>query len=523
MKISRRSFIGSSLAGLVFFPSFPSIAKNISSPPRKYHVSISLDALEHEPELFEIFKNAGVSAVWIGGYFYGHWYYKPEAIKAWKEKFENAGIPAYVINVPLGHPGDSLGSYSGDVPLTPPTQWKPGVSYDMTMYAGTSLHPPATEENVKALEVLKSHGIQKVFLDDDFRLARSPGMIGGCFCNEHKKNFLDKFGYSNSDWENLIDSVQRRNLSQVLRNWIEFTCDELTTCFRILEKSVPEIELGIMVMYMGSEKAGIRLKDYQGRLFRVGELMFDDHSFGSIKGKCNELFSVLFHRRFIEPEKAFSETTAFPADKLSAQNMCAKLVISTIADVRNTMFMSGIQHFPKTHWDVLPDEMKKQARFHEVVAGHKLAGPLKHYWGERSRYVSDDNPYSLFLALGIPFEVVEEPKDEWWTFVNDYDVDDLPQCKSNFITRNKKEGCMEIPEELNMLFNFKQSILPRIKDIPHLVDNKPAVCAWYPSVKKVLVWNLSENNEEFTLIRDAKKISFQLSGLDSVLLDDLSL
>ncbi len=522
MGISRRSFVKSALAGLGLFYSFPSMGENISSSSRKYHVSVSIDALEHEPELLEIFKNACVSAVWIGGYFYGHWYYKPEVIQAWKKKFEMVGIPAYVINVPLGHPGDSLGSYSGDVPLTPPTHWKPGVNHDMKMYAGTSLHPPATEENAKALHTLKDYGIQKVFLDDDFRLARSPGMIGGCFCDEHKNNFLDKSGYSISDWVNLIASIQKRDLTRVVKDWIEFTCDELTTCFYTLEKCVPEIELGIMVMYMGSEKAGIRLKDYQGRLFRVGELMFDDQSFGNIKGKCNELFSVLFHRRFTSPEKTFSETTAFPADKLSAKNISAKLVISTIADVRNTMFMSGIQHFPKTHWHILPDEMKKQARFHEVIAGHKLTGPLKHFWGEKSRYVSDDNPYSLFLAMGIPFEVVEEPKEDGWVFVNDYDTDKLPKNKCIHITRIEKEGCIKIPEDLNTLFNFKQSLLPKIKEVPHIRENKPAVCAWYPSAKKVLVWNLSEGNEEFTLTRDKKKIGFQLSGLNSILLDDLS-
>ncbi|MGC8738717.1 MAG: hypothetical protein ACP5UA_08755 [Candidatus Hydrogenedens sp.] len=522
MIISRRSFLSSVGLGVGLVYAFPSLTEDFSTI-RRYHVSISIDALEHEPDLFDIFKRSGVSAVWIGGYFYGHWYYQPEAIRAWKNKFESAGISAYVINVPLGHPGDSLGSYSGDVPLTPPTQWKPGVSYDMKMYAGTSLHPPATEENAKALEVLNSHDIKKIFLDDDFRLARSPGMIGGCFCNEHKETFLNKYGYGNPDWEGLIDAVQKRSLTRILREWIEFTCDELTTCFRTLEQRVRELELGIMVMYMGSEKAGIRLKDYQGCLFRVGEGMFNDHSFGSEKGKCDELFSVLFHRRFATPEKAFSETTAFPADKLSARNMCAKLVISTIADVRNTMFMSGIQHFPKGHWDVLLDEMKKQAQFHETIAGHKLTGPLKHYWSETSRYVSDDNPYSLFLALGIPFEVVEEPTNKGWTFVSDYDTDILAQKECVYISRREKEHCLEIPEDLNALFKFKQSILPQLKNIPYIIEEKPVVCAWYPIAKKVMVWNLSENREDFTLKRDDREINFQLLGLESSLLDDLSI
>jgi endoglucanase len=73
-----------------------------------------------------------------------------------------------------------------------------------------------------------------------------------------------------------------------------------------------------MVMYLGAEKAGIRLSDHRQGLMRVGELMFNDASFNPVKGKTDELFSALFHRQFVAPERAYSETTAFPADQLSA-------------------------------------------------------------------------------------------------------------------------------------------------------------------------------------------------------------
>ena len=52
-------------------------------------------------------------------------------------------------------------------------------------------------------------------------------------------------------------------------------------------------------MYLGAEKAGIRLADYADVPFRVGEFMFDDESFNPVKGKTDELFSSLFHRRFV--------------------------------------------------------------------------------------------------------------------------------------------------------------------------------------------------------------------------------
>jgi len=41
--------------------------------------------------------------------------------------------------------------------------------------------------------------------------------------------------------------------------------------------------------------------------------------------------------------------------------------VSTIADVRNTMFMSGIRPFPRTHWETLAPAMREQALIHRKV------------------------------------------------------------------------------------------------------------------------------------------------------------
>lgn len=120
-----------------------------------------------------------------------------------------------------------------------------------------------------------------------------------------------------------------------------------------------------MAMYLGAEKAGIRLRDYRRVPFRVGKSTFDDGSFGPPKGKTDELFSVLFHRRFAQAEDTFSESTAYPADRLSAANL-AKLVVSTLADVRHTLFMSGLTPFPRA---ALAPAMLTQAALHESVAG----------------------------------------------------------------------------------------------------------------------------------------------------------
>lgn len=383
-------------------------------------------------------------------------------------------------------------------PLIPPRHWQTGIMVDGQRYTGTSLHSPATQENCQALQLLQVQGISRVFLDDDFRLAMSPGRIGGCFCDRHRDAFLQRFGYGMVQWTELLESIQKRALTPILRSWLAYTCTELTASFRQQQLSVPEINLGIMVMYMGSEKAGVRLEDYRDVPFRVGESQFNDATFGPIKGKADELFSVLFHRRFTKPELSYSETTAFPANELSVQNLVAKLAIPTICDVRNIMFMSGLTAFPRTYWETLGPALRNVTAIQQQLAGHQPQGPLKHYWGEAGRLVGDDIPYSLFLALGIPFAVTNTLASDGWTFLGDDDArfvatGELDSPGTTFLTRS------HLPESLPDLFAWKQTIIPYLTDIPYVVDEVPMVCAWYPTANAVLLWNLSEQHQAICL------------------------
>lgn len=459
---------------------------------RRYHLSISEDALDAGPELLNIVRQAGVTDVWVTGFLYGHWHYTPARIEENLKRVAKAGMAAHVCNVPLGHPGDSLGAVAGQPPLTPPPHWKQGVRLDGKRHWGNSLHAPATEENAAAVRRLAALGVRRVMLDDDFRLAQGPGQIGGCCCDAHMEAFRRLHGYGAGVKEELMDAARRRELTPQMRAWVDYQCDQLTGCFRAMRKAAPKVELGVMVMWMGAEKAGIRLADYRDAPFRVGELMFDDRSFSPVKGKTDELFSALFHRRFARPELAYSETTAFPADRLSASNMAAKLAVSTLADVRNTMFMSGLAAFPRSHWQTLGPAMKRQAAIHARVAGHRPRGPFKHYWSERSRYVGTDRPNSLFLAAGVPFEVVDEPAREGWMF------GDTPGA----------------PETLPELFALKRRIRPQLGDVPYVEEDKPVVCSWLPTARTVLLWNLAESRQTFTVRYRGAARSASVAGLD---------
>ena len=496
---------------------------------REYHVCLSPAAVLEDPSFPDVLASAGVNWVWLTGFFYGYWPWPMESLVKAKEALLQAGIGARVINVPLGHPGDSLGARDGSFPLTPPSHWRLGRAFDGNNFSGTSLHAPATDENVNAIKELRRSGFSQIFLDDDFRLARSPGETGGCFCEDHRDRFLRRSGLPLSSWSELLDDVRARRLTTLLRLWVDFTCDDLTASFRSQQEAA-DGNLGIMVMYLGAEKAGIRLRDYTEASFRVGELMFDDASFGQLKGKTDELFSALFHRRFVRPEQAYSETTAYPADRLSAKHLAAKLVISTLADVRNTMFMSGVTPFPKAHWAALTAAMRQQAGFHGKLAGHRLCGPLKHYWGEASRLVGDDRPFSLFMALGVPFEVSDRPARDGWTFLSDADAlavtsKQLVSRGTQFICRSQAganhdslEACQEsLPE----LMAFKQRILPSLRRIPYVEGIEPAVLGWYPSARAALLWNPTTNRRRFAVRCGQQLREVTLEPLDSALVSDI--
>jgi hypothetical protein len=327
----------------------------------------------------------------------------------------------------------------------------------------------------------------------------------------------------------LLEDVRSRRFTPLLRQWVEFTCDDLTGSFRAQQEAAGGA-LGIMVMYLGAEKAGIRLDDYRHLPMRVGELMFDDRSFSPLKGKTDELFSVLFHRRFVAPESAYSETTAYPADQLSAEHLAAKLVISTVADVRHTMFMSGVTPFPKTHWAPLAPAMRRQAGFHAQLAGHSLRGPFKHYWGQASRYTGDDHPFSLFLAAGVPFEATDRPARDGWTFLSDADAAAAAEGKlvssgTRFLCRPVARAAAALEpceESLAALFALKRRILPAaLRDVPHVENDAAAVLAWYPSARTALLWNPRAERTPFLVRCGGQTREVTLGPLESGLLADL--
>jgi hypothetical protein len=95
---------------------------------REYHVCLSPTAIEGNPELLAAVHRAGVTHVWSTGFLYGHWHYTPERTGRMLSLMRKQGVEAHAVNVPLGHPGGSLGTAPGTVRPIPPPHWRRCVS-----------------------------------------------------------------------------------------------------------------------------------------------------------------------------------------------------------------------------------------------------------------------------------------------------------------------------------------------------------------------------------------------------------
>ncbi len=78
-----------------------------------------------------------------------------------------------------------------------------------------------------------------------------------------------------------------------------------------------------------------------------------------------------------------------------------------------------------------------------------------------------------------------------------------------------------MPESLTELFALKREILPQLKNVPYVVGEAPVVCAWYPTARAVLLWNLAEKREELVLRYRGSRRIVSVDALDTVLIEGI--
>ena len=98
MRTSRRRFLRTTTAlaagGLLGKPARVAAGEK---QVRRYHLSISEDALEADADLLDVVRRAGVTDVWVTGFLYGHWYYSADRIETWRRRVADAGMAAHII------------------------------------------------------------------------------------------------------------------------------------------------------------------------------------------------------------------------------------------------------------------------------------------------------------------------------------------------------------------------------------------------------------------------------------------
>ena len=114
-----------------------------------------------------------------------------------------------------------------------------------------------------------------------------------------------------------------------------------------------------------------------------------------------------------------------------------------------------------------------------------------------------------------------------FTFLSDADAqaaDSMPPAGTTLVGRPQSglsNRVRAIAESWPELFAWKRELLPQMEKTPYIEGETPAVCAWYPSARAVLVWNLSEQRQDLTLRCGNAHRSVNVGGLDIALIEGI--
>jgi hypothetical protein len=115
---------------------------------------------------------------------------------------------------------------------------------------------------------------------------------------------------------------------------------------------------GIMVMHNGDRRHGVdiaRLKAaFPQLLVRVGEAHFEDASFTQAGAEQAIIHSIQTHLGMVgNVRDAFSESTVYPENALSPENLVQKLRVEIRAGLRNLYLMSGFFFLAEPYWQAI--------------------------------------------------------------------------------------------------------------------------------------------------------------------------
>ncbi|MCD9025556.1 hypothetical protein [Cohnella silvisoli] len=376
----------------------------------KVHYSIQAGALlaSGGEALLERMKRADVAKVWLHGYFFGRFASTIRELQEAKRLLERAGFEAGVINVPLGHPGNSLNPDDSSMELSLPDSWRYRIGRDgASVYYCADIETNMLEDSIAAVIALREAGFTELFLDDDLRQGNWSSEIQGCFCEECLYRFNLATGRRETR-ESLSERIGRKETSDVLREWVEFQCAKLTAFVEAL--AIPGITLGAMVMAGGDERHGIDIAAWRRALpagmFRVGEHHFNDRDFGTPSGKAQDLIGIQKHLNGMPRATSYSETTCFPYRALSPANLIFKARLALASGVPNIMLMSGTYIYEEDYWSVWEEQAAELKKWGEALSPYERIYPVHFAYGTDGISQEPLHATTLPTLAGLPAKPV---------------------------------------------------------------------------------------------------------------------
>ena len=300
-------------------------------------------------------QGAGVETVWLDCYTYGTWLATKEEIRCAKTLLEQHGFEVQALTVPVGHGGGALLGDAGDPGLPPAWQNRMNAQGQPVALASCIRNENMLKESREVAEQLYDLGFTKLFYDDDLRVGPWGPWLQGCCCPACMQAFYQKCPlYAHLTAPEIFATATQGD--DLWRAWSDVQCDAV---LNFLERTVPAgMTPGIMIMHNGDGRHGVDIARIKARyphaLFRIGEGHFEDASFTHPLGEDSIRNSILAHLHAIGcAQNAFSESTVYPENALSPENLVQKLRLEISCGLRNLFLMSGLFFLDEPYWQAL--------------------------------------------------------------------------------------------------------------------------------------------------------------------------
>ena len=330
----------------------------------RFNYSIRAHEFLNDPERAQKLrwmKEAHVSTLWIDGYFFGHYDSTWEEMVQVKQLLETEGFEAQVVSVPVGHPGNSLDPNDESLDLKIPDHWSYRIDrYGKPVHYCACINDAMIRDNREAMLRWKELGVTRVFFDDDLRMGNWGHEITGCFCDSCLAAFNEKYRH-HFDRVQLTARLFAESPSEedhrLQEEWQEDICQKVKRF--LVETKVDGIQSGIMVMHDGCRYHGIDLpllrQEIPDLLVRVGESHFCDKDFDASSEKLSLLQSIAAHSKLAKGLELYSESTVFPANSLTPENLIHKIELEIAAGLRNIFLMSGTWFLSEPYWKAVKE------------------------------------------------------------------------------------------------------------------------------------------------------------------------